>query len=338
MNRGYKVDLIVLRKVGKYFSELDININVINLNCSRLMFSLFSLIKYLNKNKPDVLLSSLTHVNIISVFASIFCNIKFRLIVIEHSLKIIENKKLNFKQRLLEYLISVTYPRAFCIIAVSNDVAKNIAYRSGVSSSKIYTVFNPSFSSSIITKSKLQIDHPWFSKDQPPVIISVGRLTAEKNFSHLLMAFNRVRIKQRARLIILGEGKLRNDLMSLALELGVDKDFELPGFVENPYAYMSKSSLFVMSSNYEGFGNVLVEAMACGVPIISTNCPGGPSEILENVLWGTLIPLGNVEALSDSILNTLNKNKKEHQNCLKRANDFSIDKKIEEYIKIIFQD
>lgn len=334
--KGFQVDLIVIKTGGKYHQQLNSGINVVNLNCDRIVFCLFSLINYLKKNRPDILLSSLTHVNIISIISVLISRVKSRLIIIEHSLKTKLYRNLNFKNRLIDILMLITYPKAHSIVAVSNEVARNISTRSGISLSRIKTIYNPVFSPTILIKSKLNVPHPWFATNEPPVILSVGRLTEEKNFSLLIRAFAKVRSKQNLRLLILGEGKMRNKLNSLAFELGVEKDFDMPGFVQNPYAFMRRASLFVLSSNYEGFGNVLVEAMACGAPIISTNCPGGPVEILENGIWGNLIPTGDLNALTQGITKMLNK--KDHPNCLERAKEFNIDIKIKEYINLMFKD
>jgi glycosyltransferase involved in cell wall biosynthesis len=335
VSKGYHVDLIVIKFKGAFCEQVDSSINVINLNCKRVIFSLFPLINYLNLNKPDILLASLTHINIVSIIAGLFSRVKTKVIVIEHSLKTKLFKNLNLKNRMVDLFMLFTYPKAYRVVAVSKEVAKNISVRSGIELSKIDIINNPIYSNSIILKSKENLNHPWFLENQPPVILSVGRLTEEKNFSLLIRAFANVRNKYNVRLLILGEGKLREQLTALASKLGVEKDFCMPGFVENPYAYMSRASLFVMSSDYEGFGNVLVEAMACGTPIISTNCPGGPAEILENGLWGELVPVGDLKTLTSSIINTFNK--KNHLNNSKRVNDFDIDMKIQEYVKIMFQ-
>ena len=194
------------------------------------------MIDYLNKNKPDIFLSSLTQSNIISIIASLFSKVKTKVIVIKHSLKTKFFKNLNFKNRLIDLLMLIIYPKAYCIIAVSKDVAKNISTRSGVQLSKIDTIYNPIVSNSILLKSKVKINHPWFLEGQPDVIFSVGRLTEEKNFSLLIRTFANVRSKYNVRLLILGEGKLRSQLTSLASKLGVEKDFSMPGFVENPYS------------------------------------------------------------------------------------------------------
>jgi len=335
VSKGYQVDLIVIKLEGAFSKEIDFNVNVINLNCKRIFLSLFPLIKYLRLSNPDILLSSLTHVNIISIIASLLSRVKTKIIVIEHSLKTKLFKNLTFKNKILDLLMLFTYSKAHSVVSVSKDVAKNISVRSGIELSKIHIIHNPIYSNSILIKSKEKLNHPWFLDDQPPVILSVGRLTEEKNFSLLIRAFANVRKKHNVRLLILGEGKLREQLTLLASQLSIEKDFSMPGFVDNPYAYMSKASLFVMSSDYEGFGNVLVEAMACGTPIISTNCPGGPVEILENGIWGELIPVGDLKALTSSIINMINK--KNHSDTSKRANDFSTDLKIKEYLKIMFK-
>ena len=158
-------------------------------------------------------------------------------------------------------------------------------------------------------------------------------LQSKKNFELLIRAFAKVRQKIHAKLIIIGEGHLKNNLISLAKSFDLQGHFSFPGFVKNPYKFMANSSLVVLSSNYEGFGNVLVEAMACGTQVISTDCNSGPSEILENGLWGTLVPVNDELELANAIIDSL---EKKYYNVLKRAKDFSIETKGKEYIKVIF--
>jgi glycosyltransferase involved in cell wall biosynthesis len=145
------------------------------------------------------------------------------------------------------------------------------------------------------------LDHPWFAPGQPPVILGVGRLEPQKDFATLLRAFSTVHADRPCRLVILGEGGQRRELQALAAELGIAADLAMPGFVTNPYAYLRHASLFAFSSRWEGFGNALVEALAVGTPVVSTDCPDGPSEILEGGRFGPLVPVGDHAALADAM-------------------------------------
>ena len=185
----------------------------------------------------------------------------------------------------------------------------------------------------LFAKSEEALDHPWFLPGEPPVILGVGRLTQAKDFPTLIRAFALVRKKHPARLMILGEGEERSKLETLVQELGLEKEVSLPGFVDNPYKYMKRAAVFVLSSKWEGFGNVLVEAMALGTPVVSTNCPSGPAEILENGRWGRLVPVGDVYALAEAIIETLDE--EHHPDVANRAKDFAVELAVEKYINVL---
>jgi glycosyltransferase involved in cell wall biosynthesis len=150
-------------------------------------------------------------------------------------------------------------------------------------------------------KAHASLKHPWFERGQPPVILGVGRLSPQKGFATLIRAFSQVRQTRLARLLILGEGRERPMLEALVRELGLEQDVKLPGFTTNPYPYMSQASLFVLSSRWEGLPGVLIEALYCGTPVISTDCPSGPREILKGGLYGQLVPVDDVGALAPAI-------------------------------------
>ncbi len=157
-----------------------------------------------------------------------------------------------------------------------------------------------------------------------------------KDFSVLIRAFAKVRAKRDCRLVILGEGELRPELEALVRELDVQDSVQLPGFVNNPYAWMSRAELFVLSSAWEGFGNVLVEAMACGATVVSTDCPSGPSEILEGGKWGPLVPVGDVDALAERMLEALSS--PTDVNAKLRARDFDYAAIVGQYIETLCPD
>jgi glycosyltransferase involved in cell wall biosynthesis len=232
-------------------------------------------------------------------------------------------------------LIRATYPKADSIIAISNGVATDLADTTGIERESIDVIHNPAFSPDIQSKSKESVSYRWFDTDTP-VVIAVGSLTQQKDFSTLLRAFSVLRERQDAHLLILGEGELREELESLASELGIATAVDMPGFVDNPYAYMRQADVFVLSSKWEGFGNVVVEALACGCPVVSTDCPSGPAEILANGEYGSLTPVGDETALAAEIETVLNTTP-EPDRLRARAEAFTTEIVADQYIKHLFR-
>jgi glycosyltransferase involved in cell wall biosynthesis len=201
----------------------------------------------------------------------------------------------------MPFIAKRVYPWADAVVAVSDGVAQDTSEYLGISRDRIQTIYNPCAVREIRDESKRPVDHPWFADDQCPVVISSGRLHIQKDQGTLMRAFKIVRAKRRVRLAILGEGGERARLLSLAEDLGIIDDCWLPGSVDNPFAYLAKASVFVLSSRWEGFGLVIVEAMACGIPVVSTDCPHGPREILEDGRYGLLVPVGDAQAMAEAI-------------------------------------
>jgi glycosyltransferase involved in cell wall biosynthesis len=172
---------------------------------------------------------------------------------------------------------------------------------------RIQVIYNPVVSPELQQKLQAPLEHPWFQPNQPPVLLAAGRLAAEKDFSTLIHAFAQVRQRRPARLVILGEGEDRAVLEALIRQLGLEKDVSLPGFVDNPYAYMIRASLFVLSSKAEALPTVLIEALYCGLPLVATDCPGGTREILANGRYGQLVPVGDLTALTQAMLTALDR-------------------------------
>ena len=174
----------------------------------------------------------------------------------------------------------------------------------------IEVIFNPIINERIIQRANEPNNHPWFNPKTVPVIIAIGRLSEQKNFSLLLQSFAKVLESTKARLIIFGEGPLRSDLENLVKELNLQDAVLLPGVVANPYNYLNNADLFVLSSNYEGLPNALVEALACGCPVVSTDCQSGPREILDDGKYGILVEPSDVNGLARAILQSLNSENK----------------------------
>jgi glycosyltransferase involved in cell wall biosynthesis len=178
------------------------------------------------------------------------------------------------------------------------------------------------------------VDHPWFNQGGCPIILSIGRLTIAKDYPTLIKAFAKVKRQRDARLVIIGEGEERKVIEDLVRRLGLEKFVWLPGFLNPPYPYLARASLFVLSSIWEGLPTAIIEALALGIPVVSTDCPGSPREILENGRFGELVPVGNVQALADAILRNLDVRHK-HNWLNERGNQFSVGIAVAQYIDLL---
>lgn len=332
--KNIQVDLVLNRVDGPYIKDASPKVNIINLGTSRVLNSIIPLSKYLYKEKPDAILSAMNYVNIATILAQLISGSDTKVVLSEHN-NLTESKKNigKVKGYIITSLMRWAYKRPHLIVAVSNGVADSLVNEISIERSKITTIYNPIFSKDLVKRSKEPLSHCWTKEDSLPLIVGVGRLTHQKDFETLIHAFKKVREKKDCNLMILGEGKLRYELEQLINNLDLNDSVQLPGFVDNPYAWMSHADLFVLSSIHEGFGNVIVEAMACGTPVVSTDCPSGPSEILADGLWGELVPPRNSDLLAQAIINSLdNPNKKDIKN---RAAFFSVDNAVDQYFDIL---
>ncbi len=306
INLGYLVEIIVASNVGLMTTEIPSDVSVVNLGIrlgqGRLLIAIIPFLFYCLKTKPSIIISSSTKVNSIALVAILLTRLKCWVIVSEHHL-IFRSRSINQVQgRLIPFFVRLLYQRANAIHVVSRGVALDLTAATGLDFSRIRVIYNPILTPELFIKSEEPLSHPWFSKNMPPVILGVGRfVNQEKDFTSLIYAYSLVKLKIDSRLVILGEGHERKQLQALITTLGLQDSVALPGFDINPYKYMKRASVFVLSSRMEGFGNVLAEAMALGIPVVSTDCPGGPAEILENGKWGDLVPVGDVAALAEAI-------------------------------------
>jgi len=294
------------------------------------------LANYLRENRPYALLAILPDPNIIALKARQFANIPFFLAVRESTTPSIA-LQFSPRKQFMEQCIRTLYPKADVIVAVSQGIAEDLMQNYGVPEEKVKVIFNPVVTEELFDMALEDVSHPWFEQEHSPVILAVGRLTMAKDYPTLFRAFSLVRQVRPAKLLILGEGEERANLERLAVELGIQKDVSMPGFVDNPFAFMAKASVFVLSSAWEGFPNVLVEALACGCPVVATDCRSGPREILDNGRYGRLVPVGDYEALAKAILETLDNpdfpaTKEER---IQRALEFSLDAVVEKYLQVL---
>jgi glycosyltransferase involved in cell wall biosynthesis len=228
--------------------------------------------------------------------------------------------------------VPLLYPKADLITAVSNGVADDLGRY--IKNREIITLYNPVLNEDLFAQAKLNVDEPWLQGNEQPVILAVGRLEEQKDYGTLIRAYEMIKRVIDARLIILGEGSERAALENLVANLGLSDAVKMPGFIKNPYAYMSRADVFVLSSAREGLPNVLIEAMACHAPVISTDCPYGPDEILEGCRYGGLVPVGEPQVLADAILAIL-RNRPDTDTAYRRALDFSVEECAQRYLEAI---
>jgi glycosyltransferase involved in cell wall biosynthesis len=238
------------------------------------------------------------------------------------------------KETLLVNSARWLYPRADAIVAVSRGLAAELSGELHLDPAAVRTIYSPIVDEDLVKRAELPVDHPWFNAGEPPVILATGRLVPEKDHATLLRAFALLRARRRTRLMILGDGEQRGQLEGLAAQLGVRVDVGLPGFEINPYRFMSRAAVFVLSSTSEGFGNVLVEAMACGAPVVSTDCHSGPAEILDSGRYGQLVPVGDPAAMAAAIEATLD-DPLPTSLLRSRASDFRAAKSADSYLALL---
>ncbi|MCM8757819.1 MAG: glycosyltransferase, partial [Candidatus Omnitrophica bacterium] len=331
---GFDIDLILVDSSGPFRELIPKNIHTVDLKSSRVLYSLPKLVKYFRSIKPDVVISAMDHQNIVTLWAIQIAKIKAVKIITVHIdwLGFYHRLKLS-KNKVLPFFMKRFYPWADYIIAVSRGTALGLSKIADIPLDRITVIYNPVVTPEIFQKAEEPLEHPWFFPDQPPVILGIGRLASQKDFETLIKAFKIVRDIRPSRLLILGEGEERHKLESLIKYMNLQEDVSLPGFVKNPYKYMKQASVFVLSSVYEGFANVLVEAMALGTSVVSTNCPSGPSEILENGRYGPLVDVGNPQQLAEAILKVLD-NPLDRNILMQRGMEFSLDKITSQYINL----
>ena len=332
--RGFVVDLVLAKAEGPYLKDVSKKVRIVDLNANRVMKSLPALVRYLRSDKPDAMLSAMGHVNIIAVCARFLAMVSTRIVISEHNnLTLSTRNAPSRRARFMPWLMRFFYPLADGVVAVSIGVADDLARVIKLPREQIKIIYNPIVTAELLRKAKESIDHSWFRPGESPVILGTGRLTKAKDFSTLLTTFALVRKERPARLMILGEGQERHKLEELSNKLGIDADVDMPGFVDNPYKYMAHASAFVLSSRWEGLPSVLIEAMACGCRLISTDCPNGPAEVLENGKYGKLVTVGDVGGLAEAIMATLDGPKS--PDMVRRAQDFGVEQAVEGYLKVL---
>ncbi len=289
---------------------------------------------FLKKFKPDLLLTAGHTYNKIGIFTKLLFREKWKLFLSIHC-SILSEELGSLRQKKRIQFVRLFYPTAEGIICVSKGIEKELKREIGITKANITTIYNPVLPWSSLVKSenndKIEELPHWIKQKTEPIIIGVGRLTEQKDFHSLIRAFALVRKNRRCKLVILGEGEDRESLESLIKELSLEEDVFLPGFKAEVMDYMKRADVFVLSSKWEGMSLVIVEALSIGLPVVSTDCPHGPRELLQNGKYGILVPVGDVEKMARGIEKQLD-SPPPKELLLKRSQEFFRDKVAKKYL------
>ena len=330
-DRGHRVDLVLCRATGPYLEQVPDSVQVFELRRSvlfpvhvlaaaprdvpgLLLNSAWSrrpfitlpylqeLVRYLRRERPVTLLAAKETANLAAIWAAGVAGTSTRIVI---SVRNHLPSELAHRARggplFLKPVIRRNYRRADAWVATSNGSANALSEFADLPRREIVTIYSGVVNAELVRKAGEHVDHhPWFKPNSPPVILGVGRLEMQKDFALLLRAFTRIREERRARLVVLGEGTLRTDLEALARDLGIDSDLAMPGFVQNPFSWMARAAVLAVSSAWEGLSLVIIQALAVGCPVVSTNCRSGPAEILDGGAYGRLTPVGDSGALASA--------------------------------------
>ena len=329
LESGICVDIYMIRPTNERTALLPGGVNLVYGRGSH-RNGIYALTKYVNKEKPDLLISPRAHTNLLAIFLKLLKGNKLKVFLTFHT------NQHQDEQRKWAWVNKYIIRFADSLIAVSDGVARQIEQDWNLKRGIVKTIYNPIWDANFEKYKYDDVKHPWFDEKEKasrPIVISVGRLTKAKNYELLVRAFALLNKKIDSRLIILGDGEEREKLVSLINHLGLQNLIDLPGNVNNPLAYMSKANLFVLSSSWEGLPTVLVEALGVGLPVVSTDCPFGPAEILENGKYGSLVSVDNEHELADAMYTKLiSVTDPFAQN--KRAHDFSFQNSAEKYLSL----
>ena len=338
VQRAHSVDMVLLCATGEFLSDLDPKVNVVDLKFSRVRWAIIPLVRYLRSARPSTLLAFMWPLTILALWARTLSRVATRVVVAEHT-----TWSTNFllRRRTVGWQVRTSmhhfFPKADGIVAVSLGAAEDLARFSGVDRNSISVIYNP-----VVGDAERQPDSPpddpqgWCAGSHRRVL-AVGTLTGIKDYATLLNAFALLRQQVDARLLILGEGECRTALAAQAQALGIADSVFMPGFVQNPSHYYRHADLHVLSSTGEGLPTVIIEALAAGTPVVSTDCPSGPREILDGGKFGSLVPVGDAQALAEAMRESL---ASEHDSAalMARAQDFSIDKATGRYLELLLPD
>ena len=335
---GWRIQLLVMAREGPLIDEIKENVDLIDLGCSSFSQAVFLLARYYKKHRPLVILTSVYATGLAAIAAKIVSGYKPKVVIGAHnSLQAKFERPDNIKDKyLLKLLCKLLFPWADGFVAVSKSLALELETLIQLPKYRIRTIYNPVVSQKMLARADEQLTHPWLAMPTQrdfKTLISVGRLVEQKGFDVLLDALIIVRKYSDCRLIIVGDGPLRTDLESRVNRLRLEGNVDFVGWQDNPYKFVTRSDLFVLSSRWEGLGNVLKEALACGCPVVATDCQYGPKEILDGGKYGDLVEVNNASDLASKILTTLQASVSPAKSDARKSRslDFTVEAAVEQY-------
>ena len=305
--QGQPTTLVLANATGEYFAEIDPRLEVVDLACRRGSFAVLPFFLLVQQRKPQAVLTTLTLTSWVAGVVHWFSPHRFRLVLRQANTFSIDSRVAqSWKARIKRQLAIWVNRSADGHIAVSHGVAQDLAAETGVPVEQIRVVHNPVDIAAISRLALQPLPQLWpEADDAASFIVAVGRLAPQKDFATLLRAFARVRQFVSCKLVILGQGPLHQELADLAKKLNIDTEVVFAGFVVNPFPWIRRARVLVSSSRYEGFNNVLLQALACGTAVVATDCPHGARELLEDGQGGRLVPVGDAEKMAQALLDTL---------------------------------
>jgi glycosyltransferase involved in cell wall biosynthesis len=294
--QGHMITIIVVDGRGPMGQQVPPGCELVDLQCRRIRNGLLPLVLHLRLHRPEVVISAQTFVNALAVLARRLSGRPRHLVLTErNALDALVRFQPGMDSRLRVALVRLLYPAAESVVAVSEAVAASLRDTAGLRR-PVQVIHSGIDLETTRQKMSAPVEHAWLDDPGSKLILGIGRLTAQKNFALLLRAFARLTVP--ARLLVFGDGPERARLVALARELGVHARVEFAGFVANPLPFLARCDLFVLPSRWEGYANVILEALVCEAPIVATDCPGGPRDLLTDAARGRLVPVDDVEAMA----------------------------------------
>ncbi|HEU0278141.1 MAG TPA: glycosyltransferase [Rhodanobacteraceae bacterium] len=332
---GYRVDLLVANSRGAYSKAIPNGIRLIDLHEKTPTRALFGLVRYLRRERPSVLMASEHYSGLPALYALKLSRLHAHCVIRQDNTWGMDSARFKGLQRIITPRMVPRVFRAADIIAVSHGVARDLISHFPHLRNNTSVIYNPVISPDLIAKSRAPLDHPWFRPSEPPVCVAIGRLAHAKGFDLLIEAFARVVGQVAARLLILGEGPERTRLEAQIASLQMEGVCRLEGYCPNPYPFLHNANVFVLSSRFEGLPTVLIEALAVGAPVIATDCPSGPREILADGRYGTLVAPEDPEQLATAILEHLRHPAPAASDLGDWLHQFDVDASVRKHIELI---
>ena len=334
--RGMDITCVVPQAKGPFLEQLSSDVRLVELGTRHALPLVRRFARYLQQHRPAAVLASQHHTILAAIWARHLARIETCLIITQHNT--LSELCRHSRRPTVRYLLPRIAPRFFRhadrVCAVSHGVAEDVAAMTGIPLSDIRVIYDPTVTPQLAEQAALASGHPWLDGKDRPIVLGAGNLIPIKDFATLIRAFARLRAVHPARLVILGEGPERRNLEQLARQLGIAADIDLPGFTANPYAFMARADVFALASRVEGLSNAIIEALACGCPVVSTDCPNGPAEVLQHGRYGRLVPVGDDAALADAISATW-RAPPDPTVLRQRAASFSVERATDDYMQLL---